>query len=69
MSDTWDFDHQRAETAHTVETLAAEAGLNPSDRIVLDLQFVPAAEGADRAALEKALTDRLRNGIPVGVFV
>jgi hypothetical protein len=55
VTEDWDFDHQRAETAHTVETLAEEAGLKPDDRIVLDLQFVPAAEDADRAALEKAL--------------
>jgi len=51
----WDFEHQRLETALTVESLAADAGMTPEHRITLDLQFHPAEDDADRAAFEKAL--------------
>lgn len=53
--DAWDFAHQEAETAASVAMLRAEAGLDETARITLDLTFRPADAGADPAPLLKAL--------------
>ncbi|MFO1104765.1 MAG: hypothetical protein U1E34_01590 [Amaricoccus sp.] len=52
----WDFDEQRAETEMTVAQVREESGLDETAVITLDLEFVPVEEGADPAAVLKALT-------------
>jgi hypothetical protein len=53
--DSFDPEHQKAETAASIAQIAAESGLGPTDRINLDLEFAPETEDADSAALIKAL--------------
>lgn len=56
MSETWDFDHQRAETEWTCRQLAEEQGVQPGVMVNLDLQFVPVdADGADTDGFLRSL--------------
>ena len=54
MSDEWDWELQQNQTAYTVaELIKQNPGLDGAN-IALDMEFEP-TEGADAAALEKAL--------------
>lgn len=53
MSEAWDFDHQRAETAWTVKDLSARAGVNAGAKINLEMQFLP-GDSPDKQALIRA---------------
>ncbi|MEO1540221.1 MAG: hypothetical protein AAFU59_07550 [Pseudomonadota bacterium] len=53
MSD-WDFELQRAQTAHTLHHLETEEGVDMTLRVTLDLEFLPGKD-ADPAACTKAL--------------
>ena len=54
MTEEWDFDAQRADTAGTLEELFGDDALSPGMAVTLDV-FLRPADGADPAALERGL--------------
>lgn len=55
MSDDWDFDAQRADTAGTLEELFRDGALKAGMAVTLDV-FLRPGEAADLAALERGLS-------------
>ena len=56
MSDErWSWKEQRADTEHTFRELKKQAGIKEGAAIDLDLTFLPDEDGADTAALVRAL--------------
>ncbi|WP_316015716.1 hypothetical protein [Roseobacter sp. HKCCA0434] len=51
---SWDFEHQKAETAVTLKHIEESGDLAAGTPVTLDLEFLP-VEGADSAACAKAL--------------